>query len=870
LLFALCFVAGAVAVGHELLWSRRMLGLLGGSSDSATVAFGAFVLGLAVGAGMAARAIRARPHAALLLDAAACQVWFAFLAIPVLLTIPLSDLLWPRLGAAALTHPLGLVVRVLLATALLLLPAIASGAFLPFLLAARCDASRPHARLGPLCYGINTLGGLAAVALLPLLLEPLLGLMGCSIGLIVVNLLLAAGCLVLRRRLPRPAVSPADTRSSEPCPESCWRPILALPRRALPLLWRKPPGPVPAPRLSLSRHLLPAFGIGALVLAAEMLVYHHAAQVAANSLHVTAMVLGAVLLGLAGGSLLAGKVRSSPQALPALLLATTLLFAVQPVLFCSLTGGLRPFPLHAGSLAYLGHALRLAALGILPLFVVAGTLFPLLFSTTSAELTDERGQNWGILLLVNGVGCFAGAVLSQYALMPLFGPWLGMGVLAAMSAIVLAVFLGRHRRWIWLGTSFVLALYAVPWGSYDRLPLWSPPDPGLRADRVLCGRDGIAVLLEAPNGGRRILLNNSYGIGGSHSARLDHMETLLPMALHPAPHRVAAIGVGAGFTAEAALQDPQLDHLDAVEISPLVLELARTGFPTTRGGLFTDPRSRVHLTDGRIFLATQRDRYDVIVGDLFVPWREGLGGLYSLEFCHSARGALRPGGLYCQWIPLYQVSRQELELIVRTFRAVFPQAWVVRNSFSFRHPAIGLVGWKGSQGPSPETIAQRCAALRRAPALRNAFLLHPAAVLMHLIAPAHALAPASETGPVNTLANIRLGYLATTGVLDPDWQPLTLDRWRSLLAEVIAATSDQPELPSRQGLRAAQHWLDAQSAALAKRPDEVHASVAAALRAMPTELLDDPAFTWADFLVDVPLPIPRNYREVHGTPPPGP
>jgi hypothetical protein len=80
--------------------------------------------------------------------------------------------------------------------------------------------------------------------------------------------------------------------------------------------------------------------------------------------------------------------------------------------------------------------------------------------------------------------------------------------------------------------------------------------------------------------------------------------------------------------------DPGVEHLDALEISPLVLGLCRDGFPRDRGGLSTDPRSHVRLVDGRVFIAAQRQAYEVILGDLFVPWREGFGYL-------SAAGILR-------------------------------------------------------------------------------------------------------------------------------------------------------------------------------------------------------------------------------------
>jgi hypothetical protein len=394
------------------------------------------------------------------------------------------------------------------------------------------------------------------------------------------------------------------------------------------------------------------------------------------------------------------------------------------------------------------------------------------------------------------------------------------------------------------------------------------------------GRDGVTVLLENAAGQRRILSNNSYGIGGSHSARLDRMQMLLPLVLHPAPRRVAAIGMGAGFTAEAALLDPTVEALDSVEISPAILALARDGFARDRRGLFTDPRSRVHRTDGRLFLASQPGSYDVVVGDLFVPWREGLGGLYSLEFCQSARAALTDGGIYCQWVPLYQVREEEFRLIARTFLTVFPDAWLVRNSFALRSPSVGLVGRRNGPLPDADTIAQRTNAFRTAPHIGNAFLHSPGGVALHLLGPLDGFLPTMQ-GPINTLGNARLGYLASAGVLRRDWQSLTLEPWRQTVADVLAGAT--PTDGTGQlwpgGAQTAQHWLDGQTAMLQNDLAAARTAVTAGLRSMPAEVLADPRFAWEDFLVDVGLPIPRNYRQVaapltdgdgRATEPPGP
>ena len=48
--------------------------------------------------------------------------------------------------------------------------------------------------------------------------------------------------------------------------------------------------------------------------------------------------------------------------------------------------------------------------------------------------------------------------------------------------------------------------------------------------------------------------------------------------------------------------------------------------------------------------------YDVIVGDLFLPWRRGTALLYTVEQFEAAKARLAPGGLFAQWMPLYQMG----------------------------------------------------------------------------------------------------------------------------------------------------------------------------------------------------------------------
>src|SRR5262249_8113874 len=73
-----------------------------------------------------------------------------------------------------------------------------------------------------------------------------------------------------------------------------------------------------------------------------------------------------------------------------------------------------------------------------------------------------------------------------------------------------------------------------------------------------------------------------------------------------------------------------------------------------------DPRAEVIVEDARTFLRFSGRRFDVIVGDLVTPWRPGEALLWSVEHFQSVRRALAPGGIFCQWLPPFQLPEKRL------------------------------------------------------------------------------------------------------------------------------------------------------------------------------------------------------------------
>jgi spermidine synthase len=206
----------------------------------------------------------------------------------------------------------------------------------------------------------------------------------------------------------------------------------------------------------------------------------------------------------------------------------------------------------------------------------------------------------------------------------------------------------------------------------------------------------------------------------------------VPLLLHPAPKRVAFLGLGTGVTAGAALLHP-VERVTALEIVPDVVAVARDYFRAANLGVVEDRRVECVVEDGRNFLRATDHQFDVIVGDLFVPWRRGEAGMFSLDQFASARRALAPGGIFCQWLPMFQMTEQEFNIVAATFLDVFPQTTIWRGDLAPDLPAVALIGHTDSAPIDPAVVDRRVRELRRDET--NLHLAHAAGFWMFLVGP---------------------------------------------------------------------------------------------------------------------------------------
>ena len=473
-------------------------------------------------------------------------------------------------------------------------------------------------------------------------------------------------------------------------------------------------GPRPALRPAareLGRRALVALaflsGFGAFAL--QVLLVQSFAQVLNQSIYAFGAVIVVVLLAIAAaGALVAALQRSAwldPRTLLGLaLVAASLALAAFPAWLARATHDFEYVGSSGGGSAYLAAALGTVVATAGPMILAAAIVFPATFAVAGRSTSDAAGVVLGRLLVANTVGAIAGAIAAPYLLMPLFGLWPAFAALSVAYGVAAVCVPEANLRWrvrrdLLLAVGWMIVVFRAS-------PLAVPPFHLAQGESALYieTTPAAVVAVVERDGERLIRIDNHYALGGTAEQVHQERQAHLPLVLAPHAKKVAYVGSATGISAGGALAHP-IESLHLVEIVPGVARAAERLFGDANRGVYRDPRSRVVLDDARNYFRSTQDRFDVVIADLFVPWQAGTGSLYTREHFEAVRVRLEPGGLFCQWLPLYQLSEEEFRIITATFLDVFPNAALFRGDFYGSYPIAALVGF-ASDVPQPGEIEE--------------------------------------------------------------------------------------------------------------------------------------------------------------------
>lgn len=440
-----------------------------------------------------------------------------------------------------------------------------------------------------------------------------------------------------------------------------------------------------------------AVGSGVLTLAVEVAWTRLFAQVLHNSVYTYAIVLSVFLTALALGALVAHQLcrirRLPPTAVLAAILALSAFATLMsPALFDAVAGILHERSAGMGWHGYVGVVILAAVVAMLPPGIVIGSVLPWLMRLLEAD-PRRPGALIGRLVAGNTLGAVAGALGAGFVLLPILGTattLIALGIGYGMLAVLITLALGARPGLRTATAGAVLLSVSLP-VVVGLVPVTDVADrPN---ERLVDHREGSQATVEVVDrdGDLSIRVNNHYLLGGTRARHSERNQAVVALLGHPSPRSVFFLGLGTGITAGGAMPF-DVERVVVCELIRDVVELAQEHFGPWTSGLFEDPRVEIHAEDGRICLRRSPERYDVIVADLFTPWKAGTGNLYTKEHFEIARDRLHPGGRFVQWIPLYQVSDRELGSIARTMTEVFDQVTLWRGDLFSTTSIVALVG----------------------------------------------------------------------------------------------------------------------------------------------------------------------------------
>jgi len=686
LLSGLFFLSGTTGLILQVVWMYR-LGLVFGNAAYATAAtLAAFFLGIALGGWFWGNASARfdRPFTAY-------GLMEVGVALTALLWIPGIEFYETHYSSVVVflggNRSMLTLMKFIFSTTLLFFPTVLMGGTFPVLAQYIGKGRSQLASRGTILYAVNTLGASLGAFLAGFFLLSEYGVSSTYAFAIAMAAGIGIAAIILDW-IPVGDVPGQDTMKK----------VETLSNQG------QTAAPYLSSSLSYSRFIVIALSSGLLALSAETIWTRMFAQVLQNSVYSFSAILVVFLIALGFGGLLSHILVRLPlppiPVLLSLLSVSAVLVGFSPVVFNALTNGLDYLAAGTSWFDYLKSVFGLSFLVVFPPTVVLGAVFPFLLKA-APMINQEPGRFVGTLVLFNALGGTVGPIIAGFVMLDSVGLWNSIKIVAVLyGAVALFVafsfFDEKKLRWMALPVAGILGVVALTNPPIVRL------ETGEKVLDMWQSSDGVVSIVESGEN-IQMRLDNFYVLGDSRSVLVEQMQAHIPLLVHPTPKNTLFLGMGTGITAGASLNH-NVERVVVVELVSNVIPAAQRYFLPWVNELFDDKRVEIITDDARNFLLGTAERFDVIIGDLFTPWHAGTGSLYTVEHFQQAKARLAPGGLFAQWLPLYQLTPESFETISATFASVFSEVTFWRADFSGSGASIVLIGQEAGSRLNQEVL----------------------------------------------------------------------------------------------------------------------------------------------------------------------
>jgi len=453
------------------------------------------------------------------------------------------------------------------------------------------------------------------------------------------------------------------------------------------------------------RWLLGAYAVsGAAALVYEVAWMRVLGDMLGSTAYASGTMLAAFMTGLGIGSLLGGKraaksrwpLRDAARAELAVAAASVVALAclaLLPPIFFDLLNSARVSP---GAFIALQFGASFAVM-LLPT-IAMGLTFPLIMEAVGKR--SHFGRWSGMLYTANTGGAILGSLLAGFVFIPLLrvkGALVVAALLSFAAAALLAWIATRTEGApsFWRSAEPLVAAFALAGvlllpaspslllglTTLDRFASTQAYNEFQAVAKTIFDDDGVysrVSVIEYP-GGTRMLRNGALTEGSNSlpDRRTPALLAALPLASAQATESALVVGLGTGYTPATLLQ-LGTPHVTTVEINPAVVSASRF---FAGKELAADPRWKLVVDDARSVILTDPTTYDVITSEPSWPLSAGVAPLFTREFMAAAKSRLKPGGVFCQWLPNYLLDADDVKMMYKTMRQVYSRVdvWAVNQ-----------------------------------------------------------------------------------------------------------------------------------------------------------------------------------------------
>jgi len=671
-------VSGIASLTYQVIWVR-LLGLsMGSTSASVATVLAAFFLGLAIGSYLAERFTQnnidsLKPYILLEL----CIGLAGLLLLPILINFDLIVSFIPQWGSAL---PFKFVITVIL----LFVPTVCMGATFPVMAAILVRQQNTMGLRVSQLYSLNTLGAVLGALLSGFVFIPSWGLDGATYAAAGLNLLIVVAAIYVNSRLSLPAIEHGEHIRNE---LSSARKVLYRPQTTL-----------------YTQSLLVLCCTGFVAIATEVGWTKYLSIFTGTTIYGFAIILAVFLFGIAAGSWWMRKYLDRivrPEfslAIGLIVLGTALLFtraflsALPPIFEAINHFSVEPMVRHV--IKYIVVFLML----ITPTFIF-GALFPLNLRLYCGNLQGIRTRI-GKAYAINTIASIFGSLAAGFWIIPNYGtdalltlcaiiiltlPFIfirPINKFAPRLVVLVLASLAIASNWLFSHISYKELIASVQY-QYDS-HAGSSKKPSVMY--VKEGKSGV-VSLVSYDGHYVSLQNNGLNESGfdlqqpGKPPAIEYLLGLIPYYLHEDPKTAFVVGYGGGYTTKALAHARRLTHIKVVELEPAIVAadkfLLGGDIPELQ-----DPRVTLQFNDARNTLLLNDEHFDLIASQPSHPWLSRASTVFTQNFFELVKSRLNPGGIYAQWLSLFNMDVTTMRSILRAFYNVFPEGFTMADTRS--------------------------------------------------------------------------------------------------------------------------------------------------------------------------------------------